>query len=505
MSIHGSRFYFILMKRITLSLILLIAAQEAVFCQYIQKRWFNKSDSVYGYYCVIPPASGRVQGAVVLLDGFSGNADRFLAETKIHNVAWNNDLLTVCIPTGPRYYLDSSMISLLNKTISKVMKEFDLRKDQFAIGGMSSGGNIAVRYAEFCLESPAQFSMQPQAVFAVDSPLDLISLYNSSQRDLQKNTGGWWLWEANTIVERFNTELGDPTKDITKYKKVSPLLQASKDSTNERSLRNTAVRTYHDVDVSWFIQNRNRSIYETNMLDGSEFISRLVRLGNKQAEFVTSKVPGRRSDGTRHPHSWNIVDEIDLVQWLKEKLHFYPEHIQETYSYTAPSDWAHELILFPMNFAPTINYKGFEELRFAPGWAKENSDEMWAYTLLWWLDKKYEINEKELERNLSAYYSGLTKMHAIETKLDITNYKPSKITVKKVATANGDLATYTATGNIFDSYVTKKMSNLNFKIHLKDSSDNDRTILLIEAAAADFSGAVWKKLDEINEKVKIKK
>jgi hypothetical protein len=55
-----------------------------ICAQYVEKNWFNKADSVYGYYASIKPSSGLVQGALVLLDGYSGNADRFLSETKIH-------------------------------------------------------------------------------------------------------------------------------------------------------------------------------------------------------------------------------------------------------------------------------------------------------------------------------------------------------------------------------------------------------------------------------------
>jgi hypothetical protein len=171
--------------------------------------------------------------------------------------------------------------------------------------------------------------------------------------------------ESKWIIERFNKELRKPNQDLKKYKEVSPLIREASDSLNESLLRNVAVRTYHDVDVSWHLQNRNRSLYETNMLNGSELISRLIALGNKQAEFVAAKQPGRNSDGSRHPHSWSIVDEIELIQWIKEKLNFYPDHIANPFVYTAPNNWNSERILFPIEFAPEIPYRGFEELWFA--------------------------------------------------------------------------------------------------------------------------------------------
>jgi hypothetical protein len=485
--------------------ICLLLAFNTTFAQYIEKKWFDKADSVYGYYTVIPPLSNRVQGALLLLDGFGGNADQFFSETKIHNVSWNNDILTVAIPTGMRLYADKSMIDLLNRISKEVADTWHLRKDQFAIGGMSSGGTIALRYAELCHETPTAYPVSPKAVFIVDSPVDLIDLYKSEERDLEKNNGGWWLGENRMIIDRFKTELGDPSRDIAKYKAVSPMLREGKDSTNEKWLKDIAVRTYHDVDISWHLQNRGRSFYETNMLNGSELISRLVRMGNKQAEFVASKIPGRRSNGQRHPHTWGIVDETDLVQWIKEKLNFYPANIAVPFFYNAPANWGQETILFPIDFAPGLSYKGFEELRFAPGWGNADSNEKWAYTILWWLDGKYDFDEKVLQHDLESYFSGLTKRRAVADKLDMNLYKPAKAVVEKIKTAGGDKQTFQAVADIFDAQVTRKPGKLWFKIHVKECNDSDRTIVLLEVAANPYTQAVWNDLDAINNQFKCKR
>ena len=55
-------------------------------------------------------------------------------------------------------------------------------------------------------------------------------------------------------------------------------------------------------------------------LPASELINRLVQQGNDTAEFMQAKQPGMRSNGLRHPHSWSIVDEVELVQWALETL-----------------------------------------------------------------------------------------------------------------------------------------------------------------------------------------
>ena len=485
------------MKKISFLLSTLLLFIAGVSGQTLEKKWFDSKDSVYGYYTIIQPRSLRIQAALILLDGYSGNAVDFLSETKIHNVAFANDILTVCIPTGFRLYIDQAMIDLLNRILAELKKEYRLKKDQFVIGGMSSGGTIALRYAELCKEKTNEFAIQPRAVFAVDSPVDLIGLYKSSERELKKNYQGWWLGESQMIIDTFKKNIGE-INNVGNYNKVSPFYTGSEVAGNEKFLKDVAFRTYHDVDVRWYIQNRRRSLYETNMLNASELVNRLVLMGNNEAEFVSSKLPGQRSNGERHPHSWSIVDEVDLVQWIKEKLHFYPDHLAKPFVYEIPAGWQNETILFPIDFAPQIPYRGFEELRFSPGWGDSTSNQKWGYTLLWWLNDHYDINEKIIQQNLEEYFTGLTRRRTIAEKLDITKFTPAKAKVQKVTAGNGDLETYTATINIFDAQVTKKPGTLYVKIHHKDCTDTSKTFLLFEVAESTFNQPVWADLDKIN-------
>ncbi|CAM4156089.1 hypothetical protein ZONE111904_04865 [Zobellia nedashkovskayae] len=89
---------------------------------------------------------------------------------------------------------------------------------------------------------------------------------------------------------------------------------------NEMHLKNIAVRTYHDVDIAWRLQNRFQSAKNQNFIATSELIKRLLILGNEQAEFIQTLGTGYRSDGQRHPHSWSIIDEAECIEWVKSIL-----------------------------------------------------------------------------------------------------------------------------------------------------------------------------------------
>ncbi|HEX9513926.1 MAG TPA: hypothetical protein VF939_25720 [Puia sp.] len=466
--------------------------------QNYEKVWFDKTDSVYGFYTVIKPTGPRIQGAVVLFDGYSGNASGLLADTKIHNVASDNELLTVCIPTGMRLFLDDAHAAIIRKILNEVSKTYSIPKNRWAMGGFSSGGTVALRYTELCYEHPKEFEIQPRALFTGDSPVDLLGLYQSSKRLLSRNTKDWWLGEARMIIDSLDTQLGPPTPELAKYRQVSPFLQCDSLPGNEQFLVTVPYRTYHDVDVAWALKYRHQSIYERNMLNASELVNRLQLLGNPQAEFVASPIHGRRTNGQMHPHSWNIIDEIDLVYWIKEKLAFYPGDPSKRYTY-AVEGWQPEIMIFPFDFAPGITYKGYEDLRFSPNCWNAASDEKWAYTFAWWLDEAYSIDEKTLQQNIESYYTGLTHRRAIADKDDRSAWFPSRVSpVKKIATTPGDLATYTVSVHLFDAQVTKKPGDLYIKVHLKSCSDRNKTILFFEISAFPTTQPIWNKLDKIN-------
>lgn len=482
-------------KLLTISGLFLLLQTKA---QSIQKVWTDTTDSSYGFYTIVPPTSGRVQAILVLLDGFGGNALNLFAETRLPFVASANDILTVSIPTGPRIYADASIISLMNKVLGDVVAKYHVPKDHIVLGGFSSGGTIALRYTELCRETRDSYPVQPAAVFTADSPVDLAGLYRQSQQELKRNYTGWWLSESQMIVSTLEQTFGKPEEHPEAWQKVSPFNITDTAPGNERFLQNVAYRTYHDVDINWQIQNRRRSAYGMNMLNASELVNRLVLAGNNNATFIAAKIPGRRSNGQRHPHSWNIIDETDLIQWVREQLHFYPDHISMTYDYHAPANWQPEVIPFPIDFAPSLPYRGFEELRFAPGWGNAQSPEKWAYTLLWWLEETYTMDAATLQRDLETYFTGLTRRRALADKLDMKLWTPAKASVQNISVQPDDIATFRATINIFDAQTTRLPGKLYSNIHLRKIPLTGKTVLFFEVAAATFDQPIWKQLDAIH-------
>ncbi len=108
-----------------------------------------------------------------------------------------------------------------------------------------------------------------------------------------------------------------PETAIENYYDYSPYSFADKEQRAIKHLINLPIRFYTEPDVNWWLQERGVDYFGMNAIDGSCMINELTRLGNSKAFLVTSQNKGFRNPGSiRHPPSWSIVDNKDLMKWL---------------------------------------------------------------------------------------------------------------------------------------------------------------------------------------------
>jgi hypothetical protein len=281
---------------------------------------FNIDGVGKGYYLAIVP-KGEIQGTIVLLGGYGEAPENVLRETKIHTLASENNFLTVVLSVGARMYADEKTVAAINSYLADTIHRYKVNKESFVFGGMSAGGTLALRYAELCHETPLAYPVVPKAVFAVDSPVDLSDLWAYFDREITRNFSDVGMNEARFIQGELKRELGGSPQDARpNFVKNSPFDIASKQPGNEKFLKNIPVRSYHDPDLVWYLQNRRRGVLDTNVACASELIARLMLMGNDKAELMISHGTGYRANGARHPHSWSIVNETELITWVKAAI-----------------------------------------------------------------------------------------------------------------------------------------------------------------------------------------
>jgi hypothetical protein len=402
---HITRFFFLLNILCALS----------VQGQQIEKVEFDKNDNKDGYYLSIRPLSGTIKGTIVIFNSFI-QPEKLLTETKLHNVAFANDFLTIVLSTKQKFYADTPTVQRLNSVLSDVVSRYKVDSSKIVLAGYDFGGNIALRYVELSNSNSEYVNFRPKAVAVIDSPVDLFGLWKWCKRQLRNKSKK--AEEAKYILDLMTKEYGPISENIELYKSLTSFYSEEDTVGNERFLKNIPVRAYYDVDVAWQLENNSNSLYDTNIPIASEFIRRLREIGNNMAEFVSAKQPGLSSKGVRNTNSLSIVDEVEFIHWAKNKLNIFDANTWvPPYYLLKPKGWEVERFPIPIDFAPSISYQGSEDVRFAPGWGDEKSEEYWSYTFLWWLQGAHKIDSRRLKSHLQDYYQGLVQRNISRNNL----------------------------------------------------------------------------------------
>lgn len=303
-------------KKILFRIIILLSFTSInLKAQNIEKVKFgNKKNE---YYLAVKP-EGKIKSVLILLPGFGQKAESIFPETKLHNVGYKNNTLTIGIAYGKKLYTDNITIVRLSKIIENVIEKFNVNKEIFVFGGFSAGGTVALRYVELCKELPNEYPINPKGVFMVDSPIDIFTIWNTLEKNLEDAQNETAIKEAKWAMNLIEKDHGIPRENIETYQKMNPFSMNKKFGENEKWLIKTPVRAYHDISVNWRIINRKQPVSRQNFLVTSELIYRLLINGNKQAEFMESFETGYRSNGERHPHSWSIVNEEECIKWINK-------------------------------------------------------------------------------------------------------------------------------------------------------------------------------------------
>lgn len=166
------------------------------------------------------------------------------------------------------------------------------------------------------------------------------------------------------------------------------------------------------------------------------------------------------------------------------------------YHLPIPKDWTLERFLIPITFAPQIPYKGVEDIRFTPGWAKVNSEEYWTYAFLWYLDSTQKMDANTIAKNLRYYYSGLIKSNTDSTKVMTKEPQQVVTNFKKAGTKKGDRAAFTGTIKMMD-YMQRKLIVLNCIVRIKTCPRSGKTIVFHELSPKPFTHRNWLALDKL--------
>ncbi|MDN3620059.1 alpha/beta hydrolase fold domain-containing protein [Polaribacter undariae] len=261
--------------------------------------------------------SENQKGLLILFPCFPCNAENTLSEFKITEISVKNNFSVLAMNLNQRLYLSQKEKQELAEQITKIVNEQNLSEKNIFIGGFSSGGNISLLISNYLVNNKSQ--IQPKGVFVVDSPIDLLGLYRTAEKNLKLNFSESSVAESKWIKEMLDNEFGNPENGIANYEINSPFTLETQNIDNLKSLEKLKIRFYSEPDLKWWKEHAKNDYEDLNAFYIQKLSEHLkTEFGKNDVEFIKTKNKGYRENGERHPHSWSIVNEKDLVNWMTE-------------------------------------------------------------------------------------------------------------------------------------------------------------------------------------------
>lgn len=188
-----------------------------------------------------------------------------------------------------------------------------------------------------------------------------------------------------------------------------------------------------------------------------------------------------------------IVILICFITFNASAQDFDGHNWKAPYTLSFPEGWGVERFLIPIEFAPSIPYKGVEDIRFAPGWGNAKSEEYWSYAFLWYLDETPVTNETTIQTNLNAYYTGLIGRNIERRKIPKEKLFPVKTSIKEVKAELGDQKTFKGTIDMLD-YMEQKPMILNCVAHVRSCPGQTKGFIFYEISPKPSTDKVWTSL-----------
>ncbi len=267
------------------------------------------------YELIIPK---KQDGLLILFPCYPCNAENTRTEFSIVDIAIANNITVLLMNFNQHLWLSKTEKEGLENVIIDAVAKNNINPNNIYIGGFSSGGNISLLLTNYLKSTES--AIQPKGLFIVDSPIDLLALYESANKTIEKNFSEPALQEANWIIESFDSEFGVGDTAIANYNRKSPYLSKTNETINISELDGLKIRLYSEPDTLWWKENRQAEYENMNAYYIEQLANDLsILYGKDKVTYIKTKNRGYRANGDRHPHSWAIIDEKDLVHWILTK------------------------------------------------------------------------------------------------------------------------------------------------------------------------------------------
>lgn len=282
----------------------------------------NEVDSSFNSYVLVKPVGEKIKGLIVrdyskLPDFSKKSRYQWMNYALEENMAV---LFTVTSNYFPELCYDDNPSVILDSILNEVLSNYPIPKNNVFVGGISASGTRALQFVKFCQQGKSKFGITPAGAFICDSPLDFERFYYSAEEILIRNHPNGMNEEARWMIESFPLKLGGTPSEVReKYLRASVFSYRELDGGSAQYYSNTPIIMFHEPDMDWWLNERNAVYTDINSFDIIGFERAIKNLGNNDVTVVSTTGKGFDSKGERNCHSWTIVDERLLIDWIIER------------------------------------------------------------------------------------------------------------------------------------------------------------------------------------------
>jgi hypothetical protein len=257
------------------------------------------------------------KGLLILFPCYPCDSENTFSEFKVAEISIEKGFSVLAMNLNERLYLNLKEKQELAKQLTTIVIEQNLSKKNIFIGGFSSGGNISLLISDYLMKNKNY--IQPKGVFIVDSPIDLLGLYNTAEKNLKLAYSASSIQESKWIKYLFDTELGSTLNEINNYEIYSPYTYKTENIENLKGLKNLKIRLYTEPDLKWWNEMTKNSYEDLNAFYIKKLYEKLkTEFKTDKIELIETENKGYKVNGERHPHSWSIVNINELMSWMIE-------------------------------------------------------------------------------------------------------------------------------------------------------------------------------------------
>ena len=281
--------------------------------------YISDGDSTALYYYKMVPKEKPI-GVLTILPSGGESTENLLAQIDLHKEAYNNGILVIIPSLNWGTIQRTPDLAFLDTIFKEIVTEYDVSKDQFVLCGLSNGAMVSLTYGIQAVKDSSTY-LKPKGIIGLDPPLDYARFYKYCEREIERNYSPAGVAEAQWFMNVYNHVYGgSPDSVFQNYIDASIYTFGAENGGNAQFLNDVGILMYSDLDLDYLINNRRRNLYDWNGIDIVAFVNQLKINGNTNANVVISQNKGVRLNGTKHPHSWSIMDTNKTIEWILELL-----------------------------------------------------------------------------------------------------------------------------------------------------------------------------------------